>query len=41
MPCIEVFGAGDSLAPTAGGQMKSRGSLTLVAFAAWPNPVTT
>ena len=36
MPCIEVFAAGDSLAPTTGGRTGSRGSLTLplVAFAA-------
>jgi len=38
---IEVFAAGNSLAPTAGGRTGSQGSLTLVAFAAWPNPVTT
>ena len=30
MLCIEVFAAGDSLAPTAGGRTGSRGSLTLV-----------
>ena len=36
MLCIEVFAAGDSLAPTAWGR-----TLTLVAFAAWPSPVTT
>ena len=29
MPWIEVFAAGDSLAPTAGGRTGSRGSLTL------------
>ena len=33
MPCMEVFAAGDSLAPTARGQMGSQGLLTsLVAF---------
>ena len=38
MACIEVFAAGDCLAPTAGGRMGSRGrdrSRSLVAFATW------
>ena len=48
MPCIEVFAAGDCLAPpTAGGRTGSRGwgrcrcRCPLVAFRAWPDPMTT
>ena len=32
MACIEVFAAGDCLAPTAGGRTGSWGSLTLVTW---------